>query len=477
MLEVLSGFVEQLREAGIPVSMAEVIDAARGLEHVDTTSRDAVKALLGATLVKSDRHHPTFEATFDAYFSLLGPRPGSGEAEARSQALAGVIGGSGEAAGADGDEAADLIGALHQALTAWDEEVIRAVVVAAVDRFAGIEQGRPVGGAYYLYRVMRRLRLDALVEELAPVGVTPLARRLQREEIERRIVEIREWVAGEIRSRLVADRGAAAVTRTLRTPLVEDVDLMSATREELVLLERHVHPLGRRLATRLAERRSRGVRGRLDVRRTMRASLSTGGVPVDPAFRRRRRARPDIVVLCDVSGSVATFARFTLKLVFAIASQFSRVRTFAFIDGIDEVTRMLGPGSDFGWAMARISQEAEVVWMDGHSDYGHAFRAFVDRYLDDAVSPRTSVLVTGDARANYHDPDVAAFVEVADRARTVRWLNPEPTRYWDTGDSVLGQYAPFCDEVAEVRTLRQLAAFVERVSLAPSPQAGVSPGR
>jgi uncharacterized protein with von Willebrand factor type A (vWA) domain len=197
----------------------------------------------------------------------------------------------------------------------------------------------------------------------------------------------------------------------------------------------------------------------------MRSSLSTGGVPVDPRFRRRRPGKPELVLLCDVSGSVATFARFTMQLVHAIASQFSRVRTFAFIDGIDEVTRYLGPGSDFVEAMARIGAQAEIVWLDGHSDYGHAFGAFRHRFMADAVSPRTTVVVTGDARSNYHEPGAEALQELSQRARALFWLNPEPRRYWDTGDSVMSIYGRWCDEVVEVRNLRQLGAFVERAAL------------
>jgi len=197
----------------------------------------------------------------------------------------------------------------------------------------------------------------------------------------------------------------------------------------------------------------------------MRASLSTGGVPIDPRFKRPRPGKPEIVLLGDISGSVATFARFTMQIVFAISGQFSRVRSFAFIDGMDEVTPFFGAGIDFGAAMRRIGTEAEVVWLDGHSDYGNAFATFRDRFLEDAVTSQTTVIVTGDARSNYHDPNVAALRDIAASARALFWLNPEPRRYWDTGDSIMGLYEPWCDEVAEVRNLRQLERFVERVAI------------
>lgn len=472
MLGILTGFVEELREAGIPVSMVETIDAGRALQHVDLGSRAAFKAALGSTLVKNVRHHRAFEAAFEAFFSLTGPAAGSDEEEARHRAalalLSGMGGGGGGGDG-DPDDASDLVAALLRSLRERDDPLLQAVVRAAVDRLAGIEPGRPVGGAYYLYRVMRRLQIEeigrellaALLDDEAPA----LERRLVSEEVERRLERVREMVRSEIRRRLVADRGPRAVARTLRRPLVEDIDLTAATRDELVEVERVIHPLSRRLATRLSQRRRRGMVGRLDVRRTMRAALSTGGVPADPRFRRTHPGKPEIVLLCDISGSVATFARFTMQIVYAMAAHFSRVRSFAFIDSIDEVTGFFGPGVDFADAMRRIGIEAEVVWLDGHSDYGNAFGRFGDVFLDGAVTSRSTVIITGDARSNYHDPNAGALRAISHRARSLFWLNPEPNRYWDTGDSLMSTYAPWCDAVYEVRNLRQLERFVERAAV------------
>jgi uncharacterized protein with von Willebrand factor type A (vWA) domain len=464
-VEFLIRFVDELRQVGIPVSMVEAIDAAHALEQVDVASRPMVKTALGATLVKSARHLSAFETAFEAYFSLVGPSPGSAEAEERLRSDLAAIG---EGAGVGGDADLEaLVEALFRALRDGDQGLAGAVARQAVSRLAGIEPGRPVGGAYYLYRVLRSLDLAALeerlVDDLAP-GPGEFEHRLARDEAQRRIEEFREALRAEIHRRLVADRGPEAVARTLRRPLVEDLDLISATRDDLAAIEALVHPLTRKLATRLARRRRLGRIGRLDVRRTVRRSLSTGGVPVDPRFRRPRTARPDIVILADISGSVATFARFTMQVVYAMSAQFRRVRSFAFIDTIDEVTDFFGPGADFADAMRRIGSEAGVVWLDGHSDYGNAFLTFRERFSE-SISPKTTVIVTGDARTNYHNPNVAALGEVAAGARALYWLNPEATRYWDTGDSVMGAYSAVCDEVHEVRNLRQLAEFVERVAL------------
>jgi uncharacterized protein with von Willebrand factor type A (vWA) domain len=321
---------------------------------------------------------------------------------------------------------------------------------------------------------MRRLDGEALGRRLLdsllqPGGDDTLAGRLAAVEAEQRLDRFRTELRREIIRRLVADRGAEAVARTLRAPLVDDIDLMHATREELFRIERAVLPLARKLATRLAQRRRHGRKGRLDVRRTIRRSLAHGGALVEPRFRPPRRSKPELVLICDVSGSMATFARFTMQLTYAIGSQFSKVRAFAFIDGIDEVTRFFGTDRDFAGAMAAMSDQARLVWRDGHSDYGNALARFAQDY-GDAVTPRTTVIVTGDARNNYRESSADVLASIADRCRSLYWVNPEARRYWDTGDSIMRAYQEACDGIYEVRTLRQLERFVERVALRTGPR-------
>ena len=273
---------------------------------------------------------------------------------------------------------------------------------------------------------------------------------------------LKQEIEAEIRRRLVADRGVEAMAKTLRKPLPEDVDFMHASREELANLRKAIYPLTRKLAVRLARKRRHGRKGPLDFRSTMRHSLSYGGVPAEPKFRFPRPAKPEIMVVADISGSVAAFARFTLHLVYAISSQFSKVRSFVFIDGLDEVTGFFEGVEDIGEAVHRVNTEADVVWVDGHSDYGHAFGVFWEKYGKE-VGPKTTVLVLGDARNNYHASQSWILKEVQHRARKVFWLNPEPKAYWDTGDSIVGEYGTWCEGVHEVRNLRQLEGFVENL--------------
>ena len=466
MVGIITGFIDELRAAGVPVSMVEAIDGMRAVEVVDIGDRVALRETLRATLIKNLRHERAFDTAFDTYFATV-PNV---EREASDKP------GSSQLPGADRDgsdeqppfDLEQLLDSLLEALAGMDEAAIRRGARTAVDQLAGMEPGRPVGGTYYLYRTLRRLDLKDLEERLIEAlmndeAMSDLDRRLMREEVEERIERLREEIEDEIRRRLVADRGRDAVARTLRRPLVEDVDLMHATTKDLQEMEAAIGPLTRKLAARLARRRRRRE-GRLDFRRTMRKSLATGGVPADPQFRHPRPHRPEVWLLCDISGSMATFSRFTLQFTHAMSTHFSKLRSFAFVDTIDEVSDFFGPGVDFGSALRRITTEAEVVWLDGHSDYGNSLESFLNRY-GKQLTPRTTVIITGDARNNYRPPRDRVLADIAGAARAVVWLNPEPQAYWDTGDSAMSHYSAHCTSVHEVRTLRQLEQFIEELTL------------
>ncbi len=480
MLDLLNGFIRELREAGLPVSLTENLDAMQAIRHIPLEDREAFKYALGATLIKSNAHWRAFETVFEVYFSLRGKQYALGEDgledlldgdEDQEGDGQGQGQGQGQGSGGSGDAMSpeELAKMLYQALLNGDEAMLRALARQAVKRFAGMEPGRPVGGTYYLYRTLRNLDLDSVLDKLmqqargdAPEPLSSLEERLEHDEYEHRIEKLKKEIEAEIRRRLVADRGVEAMAKTLRKPLPEDVDFMHASRDEMVNLKKAIFPLTRKLAVRLARKRRHGRKGPLDFRNTMRHSLSYGGVPADPKFKYPRPAKPEIFVIADISGSVAAFARFTLHLVYAISGQFSKVRAFVFIDGIDEVTRYFEGVDDIGEAVHRVNTEADVVWVDGHSDYGHAFEVFWNNWGKD-IGPKTTVMILGDARNNYHASQAWVIKEIQKKARHVYWLNPEPHAYWNTGDSIVGEYAVHCDGAFECRNLRQLEKFVDHL--------------
>jgi uncharacterized protein len=475
--ELLAGFIQELRQAGLPVSLTENLDAMEAVKHIPLEDREAFKYALAATLVKNNTHWRAFETVFEVYFSLRGGeyRIGDAEDDALAQLLEELqaeeeMQGDGPRSGAGGGEGMtpeEIAEMLFRALQRGDDALMRAVARQSVRRFAGMEPGRPVGGTYYLYRTLRNLDLDGVMDRLmdqargsAPEPLTPLEERLERDEFEARIAQLKKEIEAEIRRALVADRGVEAMARTLRKPLPEDVDFMHASREEMLALRKAIYPLTRKLAVRLARKRRHGRKGPLDFRNTMRHSLSYGGVPAELKFKYPRPSKPEIFVVADISGSVAAFARFTLHLVYAISNQFSKVRAFVFIDGLDEVTHMFEGVEDITQAVHRVNTEADVVWVDGHSDYGHAFEVFHQGFAKE-VGPKTTVLILGDARNNYHASQSWVIKDLERRARHVYWLNPEPKSYWDTGDSIVGEYSVHCDGTFECRNLRQLEKFVD----------------
>jgi len=458
LLDTLEGFTGALREAGVPAGTSEVLDATRVLGAVDLLDRPQLRAGLAAALVKRPVHRPTFDLLFDLWWPpAVGDPVDLTERRDHDQ---------GDETGEPGEPDLDALrDELRQLLLEGDDEALRRFARLAVAELghAGAQPGRQ---SWFTYRVLRALSPETLIASMldALLAGEPrggLAEQVARQRLQERIAALRAYVEAEVRRRVAEERDRDQVARSALPPLADQVDFLRAQREELAAMRRTVHPLARRLASRLAARRRLGREGRLDVRRTVRASLGTGGVPVETHHRPRRVHKPELVVFCDVSGSVAGFAHFTLMLTAALREQFSRVRAFAFIDTCDEVTRLFGPGADLADSVRRLAREADLVAYDGHSDYGNALRVFVDRFPD-AVGPKTSLLVLGDARTNYRDPGIALLRGLVDRSRHAYWLNPEPRREWGSGDSMAPRYGEVI-EMVECRNVAQLTDFVGRL--------------
>ncbi len=459
----LDGFVRAVREAGIPVGISQAVDAAEILTVVDLLDREQLRHGLAAVLLQRAAQRPTYDVLFDLWWPLadrpspdLGGDDPDGAAGERPDSTLDVPGGD------DADLAALMREELLRLLLEGDDEALRRFAREAVDRL-GRSRPSPSGQSFFGYRVMRALSPDTLVARLlsgllADADRGRLAEQVARQTVRERLAAFRAAVEAEVRRRTAAERGRDAVARNAVRPLVDQVDFLRAQSADLAELRRAVGPLARRLAVRLAARRRSGREGRLDFRRTVRASLATGGVPVVTHHRPRKVHKPELVVLCDVSGSVAGFSHFTLLLTQALREHFTGVRAFAFVDSTDEVTRFFRPGVDVVDAVARIGREADVVGYDGHSDYGTALEVFAERWPA-AVGPRTSLLVLGDGRTNYRQPGVPVLADLVRRARSAHWLNPEPRRLWGSGDSAALRYAEVVDMV-ECRNAAQLAEFV-----------------
>ena len=341
-----------------------------------------------------------------------------------------------------------------------DPDALAMLAREAVQRFGLIRGRGPGEQRWSSYNVMNRVSPDELVDKAlagllgADTGEDPSMRRL----VEAQARAFEGLVDSEVRRRAAEVRGPEHVARHTVRPAIEQVDFTSARKADLELMRREIQPLARRLATRVS-REQHSRRGRpLDFRRTVRASMSSGGVPMDTRHKPKRPGRTDLVVLCDVSGSVANFASFTLMLVFALREQFNRVRAFTFVDEIHEVTDRFNTRGDPAQTMADLAASARYASLWGRTNYGRAFTRFSEEYAD-ALTPKTNLLVLGDARSNHTDLALPVVKDLVHAARHSWWLNPEHSRNWNTGDSAAREYGRLLAMV-ECRNLTQLGEFV-----------------
>lgn len=467
MQAALSPLVDELRRVGIPVSVGEHLDAARALASIPLASTEAVRSALQATLVKRAEQLVTFNLLFELFF--MGTSPST------AQPLAGL---------AD----AELDAALRAAIRSRDPAILRALADEYVRRFGALDPGEPVAGVFATIAVTEAANLDDIRAELLAAsedgdgegragqdggggggvrgswqpgsGSGGVKSRLDRAAADRAVDAVRAELRAAVRRALVADRGPSAVSRTMRVRLAQDVDIATASAAELAAMSASIGPLAQRLSRILAQQQRKR---RLSIRRTLHLAMSTGGVPFRIATEPAPPPKPEIVVLCDMSGSVASFSRFTLNLLIALDSRLSRLRVFSFVDGLAEITELVGQARAAGRQLGQAEAARDAIRWSGSSDYGRVLREFATQY-GRQFSRRTVLLVVGDARTNYLDPAVAALAEISERVGRLYWLNPEPRRYWNSGDSVIAGYAPCCAQVRECSTLRQIADFVRSLT-------------
>jgi uncharacterized protein with von Willebrand factor type A (vWA) domain len=461
-------FLEALRAAGLPVSLAEDLDAVAVLTALPWDDRAVVREGYAAAVVKKHAQRPTFDALFDLYFPPL-----VGDGATRLGADDGADGDEdGGAEGSEGQEGGDVPGSrdnaealrdfrerLEAAMTAGDEQQLARLAAEAVGRFGAMPGRGPGLSSWSAYTALQRVApgeiVDRLVQGLLAQGRgDDEARRAAAQQVG----GFTRRVEADARRRIGEEKGAEHVARTALRPSIDRLDFLAMRRTDLEQMRREIYPLARRLATRLTQEHHAQRRGPLDFRRTVRASVSTGGVPLTTHHKPKRPHRSELVVLCDVSGSVANFAQFTLLLVFALREQFTKVRAFTFIDHVHEVTHHFKPGADVVDVMADLAASASHAALWGRTNYGRAIEKFAEQHSD-AIGPRTTLLVLGDARSNYSDLALTTLADLAGQCRHAWWLNPEHRRHWDTGDSAASRYADVVPMV-ECRNLTQLSELV-----------------
>jgi uncharacterized protein len=439
----LLNFCEELRREGVAVGTSEILDAFAALEQVPWTVHDDFREALAATIAKSQEDRRIFELLFDRYFFRA----------AEAEAVQRQVGeGSQRHEGGERLDIDQLRDAVRQAIVDGNDGEMRDLARLAIAAFGRQGEGSGVIGVD-VQRIRRTLGLtagqqppdaDGEVAEIDREQLNRFERHLRRE-LERALIERTES--------LPPSRPLAELDRALPTSPAQD----------LAAVHRAVAQMKRRLATLGHEQRGRR-RGRVvDVRRTMRASLETGGVPLRLRYRPKRPRRPEIYVLCDVSTSVTSASVFFLSVLHALHDSFRKLRSFVFIERISEVTEIFEHERDFVSISQRVSSEGGVADVSGYTDYGRVWLEFLAE-ISDELDPRSTVIVLGDARTNGREPHADAFAQVAERAGRIFWLNPEPRLYWNYGDSVMSAYEPYCDGAFECWTTRHLENFVNIVA-------------
>jgi hypothetical protein len=452
-------FIGDLRRAELRISTSEGLDALAAAAEIGLSDRETFRAALASTLVKEARDVATFNRIFDLYFLDLealgeGLRKALGPEDPRMKELLDQLAGE----GLDLDEMTQLM--------LRGEGAEMEMAIRGQGQQAGLERLMyflQIG--YFSRRIYDKFDWEQIERDLARImqllearGLDPGQLARIRNYLDLRLEAFRRMIRQHVEREL--ERRAYRAGEKLTREVLTDKPLFALSPDEVAQMRAVVARLARRIKDALALRQRQEEKGRLDSRRTIRASLQYGGVPMEVRFRRRHREKPKLVTLCDVSDSVRNASRFMLQLVWSLQECFSRVRSYVFVSEIAEVTQAFGTypvERAIEWALKSSSVDYHC-----RSDFGYAFSRFARTEIE-TLDRRTTVLVLGDARNNYNDPQQWALRLIRERVKGIIWLNPEGQWGWGIGDSVMPLYAPSCDVVKECRTVGQLVQVVDQL--------------
>jgi hypothetical protein len=442
MQRTLEEFLRALRASDVRVSPTEAIDAHRAVAEVGFADRALLKDALCVTLAKSGEEVDRFDACFDAFF------------ERRE-----FIDGTSERKSSGGDDNPSLT----QMLLDNDQSALAQAMEAAAGAIGAGDIQLNAQRSLMTRRVLDRMGLRELE---AGIGALRAGTAQEDQDLADRLAKGRERLfeaAGQFVERQ-ARLYAGQTGRRLRERILERQALTAIDTEDIRAMEALTRRMAKRLASKYARKRRRARRGKLDVRRTLRRSLGHGGVPFDLVWKSETIEKPKIVVICDVSRSVAAAAQFLLLLLHSLNEVVERLDAFAFSDRLVRVNDLLD-GEKVDAAIALIL--ARIGFRP--TDYGAALDDFVT-LQGSALDRRTTVIILGDARANYAEPRLDLMRMISERARAVVWLNPEPETYWNQGDSKMDAYRRFCHVARSCNTLAGLERIIEDVLRAYLPR-------
>ncbi len=451
MQETLEDFFRALRAADIPVSPAEAIDAHRAVDSVGYGDRVLLKDTLCVALAKSADESRRFDDCFDLFFRREEFRgdgsddPENGDAE------------QGRAPLPEGIPEELQNSELLQMLADDNREALAQRMEQAA---------REAGAMNIRYVTQRGLLVRRILDRMGLRELEAAIRALNQNEggegageVAQELAEMRQSLFEEARQFLdrLYELYARPYGEQLREEFLAETALSAVEQRDFVRMQKLVRKMAKKLATRYNRRRKRTRRGVLDVRRTLRRNMAHDGIPFDTVWKQTKIERPRIVVICDVSRSVAAAARFLLLFLYSLNEVIATLRAFAFSDHLSEISDIIEE-KDVEVAIPEILDKIGFR----PTDYGQSFADFEEEY-GDAIDRKTTVIILGDGRSNHNDPRVDLMRWMHDRAKSVIWLNPEPENFWGTGDSEMLRYLPFCHVAKVCRTVQDLERIIDDV--------------
>ena len=465
-------FANLLRKSGVRVSVAEAIDAFEALDELSLGDREVFKDALRTSMIKRGDEIATYDQLFDLFWSgfydnLRESFGDMGDALAESgidleELLRQIAQQMGQMEGEL--DLSELVKALlTQDLSNLENLIREAAEAAGIDR---IENMLQVG--FFSRRTTEQLGMEGAAEQLEKLlaqleeGGMPSDQVEAMRELIQRLMETLRRAVRNFTERELQTRNHDYMEKFRREMLTEK-SFYHLTEDEISRMREVVVRLAQRIKNILSIRRKRLKRGKLDLHTTLRRNMARGGIPFEVIFKQRRKERPKLVILCDVSSSVANVSRFMLQFMYGLQEAFTKIRCFVFVSELGEVTPVF-QDNDISAAIEKALDGGDVINVYTRSNFGYAFHEFWRDFLS-AVDNRTTVLVLGDARNNYNDAKEWCLRDIHNKAKNVVWLNPENPSAWGFGDSVMDKYLPYCDVVEECRNLRQLSKIVDQIVL------------
>ena len=472
MQKKVIAFTNLLRKSGIRVSVAEAIDAFNALDELSLDDREIFCDALRTAMVKRGDDIPAYDELFELFWSgyydnlrqafdqMEGDLGGMGiDLDQLLKQLAEMM------KGMDGDfDLSELVKALlTQDLSQLENMIRQAAEEAGTGR---IENMLQVG--FFSRRTAEQLGLEGasqelenLVERMRAMGMGD-AQIQQMQELMRKLMETVRRAVRNFTERELQQQNHNYMEKFRREMLTEK-SFYHLTEDEIMRMREVVTRLAQRIKNILSVRKKRQKRGKLDLHQTLRRNMARGGIPFEVVYKTRRKDRPKLVILCDVSSSVANVSRFMLQFMYSLQEAFTKIRCYVFVAELGEVTSVF-QDKDISGAIEKALDGGDVINVYTRSNFGYAFHEFWKNHLA-TVDKKTTVMILGDARNNYNDAKAWCIRDIQNKAKNVVWLNPESPSAWGFGDSVMDRYMPYCDIVEECRNLRQLSRVVDQIVL------------